>query len=274
VLLLRIALICLLATTIDVSLSLGQMIVAHRGASHDAPENTLAAFELAWQRESDGIEGDFYLTSDGKIVCIHDNDTERTAGIKQVVERSTLAQLRELEYGGWKGPRWKGEIIPTFEQVLETVPDGKTFVIELKSKRPIVPVLAAELGRLDTGAIKLLIITFDQETAKACKQRMPSIPVHWLTSFKKKINLRYQPTAQQIAETVREIGAEGVGMKGMSEVIDAKFIRQLGAGGCDDFHVWTIDSVDDARYFQDLGAFGITTNRPGMIRSSLQAVPQ
>jgi glycerophosphoryl diester phosphodiesterase len=57
-----------------------QMIVAHRGASYDAPENTLAAFKLAWQQQSDGIEGDFYLTADRQIVCIHDADTKRTAG--------------------------------------------------------------------------------------------------------------------------------------------------------------------------------------------------
>ena len=52
-------------------------LVAHRGASHDAPENTLPAFELAWKQGADAIEGDFHLTSDGKIVCIHDFDTKR-----------------------------------------------------------------------------------------------------------------------------------------------------------------------------------------------------
>lgn len=268
---LRIVLIGLLATTIDAGLGWAQMIVAHRGASHDAPENTLAAFQLAWQKHSDGIEGDFYLTADDQIVCIHDKDTERTAGSKRLVESSTLAQLRELEYGEWKGADWKGEPIPTFEQVLKTVPAGKTFVIELKSKQQIVPVLASELDRLDTNSIKLLIITFDAPTAKACKQRMPSIPVHWLTSFKRKgVSLRYAPTAKQVADTVRETGADGVGMKGMRGVVNAGFIRQLKSGGCDEFHVWTIDSVKDAQYFQRLGAFGITTNRPAVIRSGLE----
>lgn len=268
--LLRIALICLLSTAIDISLSLGQMVVAHRGASHDAPENTLAAFRLAWDQQSDGVEGDFYLTADRQIVCIHDKDTERTAGVKRMVEQSTLAQLRQLEYGSWKGPQWKGEMIPTFEQVLKTVPAGKTFVIELKSKQQIVPVLAAELERLDVDSIEPLIITFDQATAKACKETMPSIRVHWLTSFEKKPSLGYRPTARQIAATVRETGADGVGMKGMREPVDAGFIARLAAEGCDEFHVWTIDAVKDARYFQQLGAIGITTNRPGIIRPALR----
>ncbi len=59
---------------------LGAEITAHRGASHDAPENTLAAFRLAWERGADAIEGDFYLTADEQVVCIHDSTTERTAG--------------------------------------------------------------------------------------------------------------------------------------------------------------------------------------------------
>jgi glycerophosphoryl diester phosphodiesterase len=271
-LMLRVVFVLSLALWVGESSAWSQIIVAHRGASHDAPENTLAAFELAWEQGSDGIEGDFYLTSDGKIVCIHDGDTERTASEKRMVEQSTLARLRELEYGGWKNPKWKGQVIPTFEEVLQTVPNGKTFVIELKSKTAIVPLLAAELERLDTSSIRLLIITFDQETAWACNQRMPSISVHWLTSFKQAANSAYQPTARQVAATVRDVGAEGVGMKGAREVIDAEFIQQLTAGGCNEFHVWTIDSVDDARYFQDLGAVGITTNRPGMIRTAIQKV--
>ena len=61
------------------------MITANRGASHDAPENTLAAFKLAWKQQADAIEGDFRLTADGKIVCIHDADTRRTCGVNLVV---------------------------------------------------------------------------------------------------------------------------------------------------------------------------------------------
>lgn len=260
-----------LAMGINPSLCTGQMIVAHRGASHDAPENTLAAFNLAWEQESDGIEGDFYLTADERIVCIHDRDTQRTCGRKLMVEQSTLSQLRELEYGAWKHAKFRGEPIPTFEQVLRTVPEGKTFVIELKSKKAIVPVLAKELERLDTDSIKLLIISFDRETVAACKETMPAVKVHWLTSFdNKNVRLKYQPTAQAIAKTVQELGAQGVGMKGERAAIDADFIQDLKSGGCPEFHVWTIDAIEDAKFFQALGAVGITTNRPGMIGNAIR----
>lgn len=248
-----------------------QQIVAHRGASHDAPENTLAAFRLAWQQESDGIEGDFYLTADRQIVCIHDKDTERTTGVKLSVEDSTLEQLRSLDAGRWKNERYSGERIPTFEEVLQTVPPRRLFVIELKSKAEIVPVLASELNRLRSDAIRLLIISFDAETVRACKQQLPEVPVHWLTSFKQSTPVSaYQPTAAQIVATVRDCGADGVGMKGLTEVIDTSFIKQLKTGGCSEYHFWTIDSQPDARYFQSLGAFGITTNRPAEIRGALQ----
>jgi glycerophosphoryl diester phosphodiesterase len=79
-------------------------IVAHRGASADAPENTLPAFELAWKQGADAIEGDFHLTRDGKIVCIHDYDTQRVSGSKRVVKDSTLDELRALDAGAWFWP--------------------------------------------------------------------------------------------------------------------------------------------------------------------------
>jgi glycerophosphoryl diester phosphodiesterase len=247
------------------------MVVAHRGASHDAPENTLAAFNLAWQQSSDGIEGDFYLTADKQIVCIHDRDTERTAGEKRSVEESTLSELRKLEYGKWKGPKWNGEPIPTLEQVLATVPDGKLFVIELKSKSQIAPVLAAELERLDTDRVRLLVIAFDQETVAACSELMPTTPIHWLTRFEAKPpSSDMHPTASEVAATVKRLGADGVGMKAQRDVINEAFALELQECGCKEFHVWTVDSVEDAKYFQSLGAIGITTNRPGEIGNAIR----
>jgi len=73
------------------------LIVAHRGASHDAPENTIPAFQLAWQQKADAIEGDFYLTRDNEIVCIHDRTTKRYSDRDLVVAESTLEELRQLD---------------------------------------------------------------------------------------------------------------------------------------------------------------------------------
>ena len=89
---------CLAATQIQ-PLS-AQVIVAHRGASQDAPENTIAAFKKAWAQNADGIEGDFYVTKDQQIVCIHDANTERTAGRKLEVANSTLADKTSSRVNG------------------------------------------------------------------------------------------------------------------------------------------------------------------------------
>src|SRR5512139_3141338 len=81
-------------------------IVAHRGASADAPENTLAAFKLGYQQNADADECDIYLTKDGKIVVMHDGNTARTSGVTNKIATQTFAQLRKLEVGQWG--QWKG----------------------------------------------------------------------------------------------------------------------------------------------------------------------
>ncbi|SMP46672.1 glycerophosphoryl diester phosphodiesterase [Neorhodopirellula lusitana] len=248
-----------------------QMIVAHRGASHDAPENTLSAFRLAWQQGADGIEGDFYLTADGEIVCIHDGDTKRTAGVKRVVEKSTLAELRSLEYGSWKNEKFAGEAIPTLDEVIATVPVGKKLVIELKSKLRIVPTLVETLKKHQDKPIQWVVIAFDAPTAAEFKKQMPSVKTHWLTSFKRSSPASsYRPTAAEVAATVKKTGVDGVGMKGMPGVIDADFVKTLKAGGCPEFHVWTIDDVATAKTFESLGAWGVTTNVPAVIGPALR----
>ncbi|TWU26080.1 glycerophosphodiester phosphodiesterase family protein [Bythopirellula polymerisocia] len=90
-----------------------QLLVAHRGASADAPENTLSSFQLAWEEGADAIEGDFYLTSDNQIVCIHDDTTERVSGVDLDVASATLEELRKLDVGSWKERKYINERIPT-----------------------------------------------------------------------------------------------------------------------------------------------------------------
>lgn len=251
-----------------------QVIVGHRGASFDAPENTLSAFKLAWQQDADGIEGDFYVTKDQKVVCIHDADTLRTGGKKLVVAQSTLAELRQLEYGQWKNAKFAGEPMPTFDEVLSVVPAGKLFVIELKVGPEIVPLIKDALEKeLQSGSgKKFLIISFHDDTVAKCKELLPAIRAHWLTGFKndKKTGV-WTPDADVISRTVAKCKADGVGMKGERAVINQPFIQKLQQNGCREFHVWTIDEVKDAAYFKELGAVGITTNRPALIREGLKS---
>lgn len=263
----------LLATTLPLLLAgpaRGQLITAHRGASHDAPENTLAAFRLAWEQEADAIEADFHLTSDGRMVCVHDRDTERVCGTRHVVAETPLADLRALDAGSWKGAHFANERLPTFAEVLAVVPAGKRFFIELKTGPEIVPKLLEELAAWRGDPKALTIISFKADTIAACKRALPSVRAHWLTSFKEdEASGTWKPTAETIAATVKACGADGVGLQGRRPVVDRAFVERLSAGGVGEFHVWTIDLPDDARAFRELGAIGITTNRPAFIRECL-----
>ena len=252
-----------------------QWIVAHRGASADAPENTMAAFEEAWRQQADAIEGDFYLTRDFHIVCIHDADTERTGGKNLSVENSTLRELRTLEYGGWKAEKFQGEPLPTIQQILDSLPAEKKFVIELKSDARIVPHLAEVLedyiSDARIAAEQLLIISFDEACIAACQRKLPKLRAHWLTGFKPTAEGGFRPSAEEISVIVKSCQADGVGLNGNRDAIDAGFSNELYKHGISEFHVWTVDSPSDARFFQDLGAVGITTNKPALIRKALSS---
>jgi glycerophosphoryl diester phosphodiesterase len=268
----------LVATTLSLLFAgqaAGQLLTAHRGASHDAPENTLAAFRLAWEQAADAIEGDFRLSGDGRIICVHDADTKRVAGVNHVVATTPLAELRTLDAGRWKGERFTGERLPTFAEVLATVPPGKRFFIELKTGPEIVPPLVEDLAAWRGDPALLTIIAFDADTVAACKRALPAIRAHLLTSFEQdKATGAWRPTAERIAATVQACGADGVGLQGQRKVIDRGFLDRLKAGGVGEFHVWTIDAPEDARAFRDLGAMGITTNRPAVIRAVLEGREQ
>tara|TARA_B100000745_G_C19782764_1_gene256469 strand:- start:6 stop:407 length:402 start_codon:yes stop_codon:yes gene_type:complete len=121
----RVALGCAMASIFCQMATAGDVeIIAHRGASHDAPENTLESVKLGWAQGADAVEVDVYLSKDGHIVVHHDSDTKKLAGVDRKVVDQTLAELRQLDVGAWKGPKWKGVRIPELDDVLATIPEG------------------------------------------------------------------------------------------------------------------------------------------------------
>lgn len=153
-------------------------LIAHRGASYDAPENTLAAFHLAWQQDADGIEGDFRLTKDGEVVCLHDATTDRVSDRCLTVADCTVAELRQVDVGAWKGPQWKGERIPTIGEVLATVPRGKRIFIEIKCGTKIIAPLQQALGKSGLRPEQLTVIAFAADVIAKTKRRLPPILRH------------------------------------------------------------------------------------------------
>lgn len=242
------------------------LIVAHRGASHDAPENTLAAFLLAWEQGADGIEGDFHLTSDGRVICLHDDDFKRVAGDPRKVAEMTFDEARSLDVGGWKSPQFKGQRAPSLVEVMATVPAGKHAFIELKAGPEIVGPMLRELDRTAVSLDQIVVISFKQATILECKRRVPRLHCHWLTSFKRKDG-QWNPTPEEIAATASECRADGVGLQANREAFDASAWK---ATGLKEFHVWTVDAPEVARFYSGLGARGITTNRPDWLREQLK----
>jgi glycerophosphoryl diester phosphodiesterase len=244
-------------------------IIAHRGASFDAPENTLASFKLAWQQGADGIEGDFHLTSDGQIVCMHDPVTGRTADRRMVIAESSLEELRRLDVGAWKGKQWTGERIATLAEVLATVPAGKKILLEIKCGPHIMPAFKAVLDESGLRPEQLRIIAFDAEVVAAAKRELPAIKAYWLTDFRRSalIGGAWQPSVEDILATLERTRADGLDC-GAREPVDKDLVARVHAAGRE-FHVWTVDDPKAARRLAGAGVDSITSNRAVWLRGQL-----
>lgn len=261
-------LLCLISSYAEVTHA--QFIVAHRGASHDAPENTLAAFRLAWKQHADAIEGDFYLSKDGRIVCIHDKTTKRIAPDQPelTVAKSTLSELRALDVGSWKDKRYASERIPTLMEVLDTVPDGKRIFIEIKCGPEIVPVLKQQLQTSNVKPDQIVIISFSEEVVSQSRRLMPQYKVNWLTGYKRTTPVSaWKPTLDNVLQTLKRSGATGLGTNGNLKVIDQAFVDAVQAAGLE-IHVWTVNDAKSAGTFKLFGVQSITTDRPAFIRKA------
>ena len=246
------------------------LIVAHRGASYDAPENTLAAFKLAWEQGADGIEGDFFLSQDGHLVCIHDKDTKRFTGKSLIVNDTPLAVLQKLDVGSWKDKKFASERIPTIAEVFATIPAGKKIFIELKEGAHIVAPLKRAIAKSGLKEDQMVIISFQADAIAEAKRQLPRIRAHWLHSYKKdKTTGKYNNDFERIVRTLKETKADGLGTKGLPEVVTAQFLDALRQAGMQEFSVWTINDAPTANYFRSLNAVAITTDRPGYLRKAL-----
>ncbi len=262
-------LMVLMSTTTHLA---AQQIVAHRGASFDAPENTLAAFELAWKQGADAIEGDFYLTADQQIVCLHDKTTKRVAPDQPIreVSKATLEQLQSLDVGSWKSSEFSDQRIPTLEQVLATLPAGKQIFVEIKCGIEILPILKAQLESTSLSNDQIVLICFSEEVVSTARQMMPQFNANWLTGYKQsKSTGRWSPTTKSVLASLKKTSATGLGTNANMEVIDADFVRRIRSTQCE-LHAWTVNDISVARTLAKMGFASITTDRPALIRNALQ----
>lgn len=245
--------------------------VAHRGASHAAPENTLAAQRLAWEERADAVETDIRLTQDGRILVIHDATTLRTAGRDAKVIELTLAEARGLDAGSWKAPQYAGEKLPTLDEQLALIPPGKKLLVEIKVGPEIVPELARVVAKAGVDLKQLVVISFNHAALQAVREQLPQVATLKLAGYTAPTAQNPtpdQPTLDAVIAAAREAGFTGLDLHhGWPLTLDD--VKKIRAANLQ-LHVWTVDDVAVAERWIALGVDSITTNRPGWLRESLK----
>lgn len=231
------------------------MIVAHRGASYLAPENTVASANLAWELGTDAVEVDIHLSEDNRVMVIHDKTTERTSVGNRIlkVEDVPSELLRDLDVGAWKAGQFEGEKIPFLSEIIETVPENKILVVEIKCGSEVLPHLkrvVEESGKQD----QIVFISFGWNTILDTKIEFPGNKCYWLSDVKTGLKTKMKQAA--------EAGLEGVNLS--HNIIDEEVI-QLGNELNLEILTWTVDDPAEAKRLIDLGVSAITTNRPNWL---------
>ena len=252
------------------------LIIAHRGASGEAPENTMVAFKLAWELGADGIEGDFHLTRDGHIVAIHDKDTNKVTNGKNklIVKKTSLKELQGLDVGSWKNETYSKARIPTLEDVIDSLPEGKKFFIEIKCgteiMKPLINVIDLKVKERPNLKTNICFISFDKDVIKSCRTQWPDIEANYLESYEKiKGMSKWTPNENEVFRVLKLSLASGIGTQANKEVLNPNFIKRLRQNQLS-FHCWTINDIETARHFRDLGVDSITTDFPKRIRDGLK----
>jgi glycerophosphoryl diester phosphodiesterase len=241
------------------------LIVAHRGSSGSAPENTMAAFRLAIEEGADMIELDVRMTKDFHIVVHHDRDVSRTTNSKGFIWNLTLNQIRMLDAGSWYSSKFKGEQIPTLRQVLEMMPPHMRVNIEAKTDGDPRKRLAFEESciliimekRFEDRA---LVSSFDHKFIARLHKLFPAI----------KTGALYFPVrdaAKKPSSIARKTGASAFICKH----------TQLRENIAEDAHrhkimlaTYVINTVADLEKTSRLGVDAVITDFPGRIRKALR----
>ena len=239
------------------------LVIAHRGGAHAAPQNTIAAFRQGWADGADGIEGDFFLSADGHVVCIHDRNTGELADRSLDVTESTLAELKTLDVGFKKGKAFVGERVPTLEEVIVTVPDQKKLFVEVKDSVRVVAPIAEVIGASNLSPEQVAVIAFDRSVVQESKRRMPDIKAYWILNQR----MFTDYGVSKVLDMAREIRADGIDIEAHQDVRETSVSACRGVGL--EVHCWTINDATTAKRFAQWGVDSMTTDRPALIRAAM-----
>lgn len=235
------------------------LIGAHRGASADAPENTMAAFDLAVEQGAELIEFDVHRALDGVLMVIHDSDLKRTTGVPGLVEDRTVAQLRDLDVGSWKGEQWAGEGIPTLDRVLDRYGGSVFLNVEIKvGKRPY-PGIAGQVAqavRRRQLYDRVVVSSFDWGIIEELRRIDPAVRVALLADRR----------PDEAMLSAGELRAAGVHLK--ARLVTPARVAGAQARGLG-ILAWTVDDPAEMQRLAGLGIDAIVSNVPSRLRKVL-----
>ncbi len=239
-------------------------IIAHRGASYLAPENTMASVMLGWEKGAD-VEVDVHLSKDNHILAIHDATTKRTGQIDLKVEENSYQQLRKLDVGSFKSQEYAGEQIPLLSDIIKTIPPGRKLYIEIKCGKEVLPFLEKIITESNKKS-QIVIIGFDLETV-TMSRKLIDVPTYWLKGTEKeKQTEKWIPHNPQLVQIAKNNGLDGLDVHYAG--VTKEFIDAVKSAG-QKLYVWTVDDPEEAIRLARLGVAGITTNRPEWLRQQL-----
>ncbi len=229
-------------------------IVAHRGASRDAPENTLAAFRLASRLGARWLEFDVSLLGDATPVLHHDATLERCTDATGPLDRLTAADLAGIDAGGWFGTQYAGEPLATLAQALDLIGElGLSANLEMKphdaAPEPIARAVAEALGRRPWTRARILVSSYNLEALKALRELMPDQPL---------AVLYFDPPAGW-PEALAALGACSLHIQ--HQYLTREILAQARAQG---FHVrvYTVNEPPRMEPFRAAGLTGVITDHP------------
>nr|WP_308800998.1 glycerophosphodiester phosphodiesterase [Streptomyces polyasparticus] len=250
-------------------------VVAHRGASEDAPEHTLTAYKKAIEDGADALECDVRLTADGHLVCVHDRRVNRTSNGRGAVSALELADLAALDFGSWKnredGPDWEETSVLTLERLLELVADaGRPVELAIETKHPtrwagqVEERLLLLLKRFGLDAPKtpadspVRVMSFSARSLQRVRAGAPTLPTVHLLQF-----LTPRTRDGRLPQGVR-IAGPGIRLVRNHPA----YIEKLQRAG-HQVHVWTVNEPEDVDLCVRLGIDAIITNRPRAVLEQL-----
>ena len=244
--------------------------ISHRGESADAPENTLPAFQLAFERDTDGMETDIHLTADNVLVCCHDADTLRTCqGYSYIIEETNWDVLKDLDASSSRSG-FENVRIPRFSETLKYLGKGKEYYVEIKEND--LRVMDAMIKEADAAGIdrkQIVMISFHADVVKAYKEKYPDMEALFLYSFGSEADKSYAEKTIDVLNIAKETKADGVDIWIAPSEISSEFVKKFHDAGLK-VAVWTIDQYVLAKRWADAGVDAITSNCAAKVRDWVQ----